>query len=144
MKTLLKVSTSTPHREALLSALREAGLDTTEVQDWDDAKRRMPECGNALVICGDPAAQAEACERLLAALGKATPGSAIPRDTMRALSHELRTPLSAMAGWLHLLDSGKLDEDGTKRAIAKLRGNIEDEVRTIDKFLGATSQEGQR
>ena len=61
----------------------------------------------------------------------------------RTLSHELRTPLSAMAGWLHLMESGKLDEAGLKRAIGKLRGNIDDQVRTIERYLGAT-QEGQQ
>jgi signal transduction histidine kinase len=58
---------------------------------------------------------------------------------MRSLSHELRTPLSAMAGWLHLMESGKLDEAGLKRAIGKLRGNIDDQVRTIDRYLSTTS-----
>ena len=37
-----------------------------------------------------------------------------------------------MAGWIHLLETGKLDEEATKRAIAKLRGNIDEEVRTIE------------
>jgi signal transduction histidine kinase len=54
----------------------------------------------------------------------------------RELSHELRTPLSAMAGWLHLIDSGVLDAAGLKRAVAKLQSNIDDQVRTIEKYLG--------
>lgn len=66
----------------------------------------------------------------------------IPREVARALSHELRTPLSAMAGWLHLIESGKLDEAGLKRAVEKLRGNIDDQVRTIERYLGNNSQEG--
>jgi hypothetical protein len=45
-----------------------------------------------------------------------------------------------MAGWLHLLESGKLDAAGTRRAIEKLRGNIEDQVRTIDRYLGSTQK----
>ena len=73
--------------------------------------------------------------------GDAVAGTALPRDVARKLSHELRTPLTAMAGWLHLLESGKLDEAGAKRALQKLRGNIDDQVRTIEKYLGA-SQEG--
>ena len=44
-----------------------------------------------------------------------------------------------MAGWIHLLESGTLDAAGTKRAIGKLRGNIDDQVRTIERYLG-TSQ----
>jgi len=69
-----------------------------------------------------------------------TGDTALPRELARALSHELRTPLSAMAGWLHLLESGTLDAAGTKRAIAKLRGNIDEQVRTIERYLGNTSE----
>jgi signal transduction histidine kinase len=64
---------------------------------------------------------------------------AISHDAARALSHELRTPLSAMAGWVHLLETGKLDEAGFKRAIARLRGNIDDQVRTIERYLGGST-----
>ena len=67
--------------------------------------------------------------------------SRIPRDVARSLSHDLRTPLTAMAGWLHLIESGKLDAAGMKRAVEKLRGNIDEQVRTIERYLGA-SQEG--
>ena len=60
----------------------------------------------------------------------------LPREIARALSHELRTPLSAMAGWLHLMETGALDEAGMKRAIAKLQASLEQQVRTIEKYLG--------
>ena len=60
----------------------------------------------------------------------------LPQDIRRQLSHDLRTPLSAMAGWLHLIESGTLDEAGLKRAVAKLQANIDDQVRTIEKYLG--------
>ena len=46
-----------------------------------------------------------------------------------------------MAGWLHLMESGRLDEAGTKRAIGKLRANIDDQVRIIERYLGATQEE---
>jgi hypothetical protein len=46
-----------------------------------------------------------------------------------------------MAGWLHLMESGKLDAAGIKRAIGKLRGNIDDQVRTIERYLGTTQEE---
>jgi hypothetical protein len=49
-----------------------------------------------------------------------------------------------MAGWLHLMESGKLDEAGLKRAIERLRGNIDDQVRTIERYLGTNNQEGKR
>jgi signal transduction histidine kinase len=68
---------------------------------------------------------------------------ALPREAARKLAHDLRTPLSAMSGWIHLLESGALDEAGKKRALAKLRGNIDDQVKTIERYLGAP-QEGQK
>jgi len=48
-----------------------------------------------------------------------------------------------MAGWLHLLESGKLDDAGRKRALEKLRGNIEDQVRTIERFLGSSPSKSE-
>jgi len=44
-----------------------------------------------------------------------------------------------MAGWVHLLEMGKLDEAGLKRVVARLQGNIDDQVRTIEKYLGSTT-----
>ena len=75
--------------------------------------------------------------------GMADPSpTGLPREAARKLAHDLRTPLSAMSGWIHLLETGALDAAGQKRALAKLRGNIEDQVKTIERYLG-NSQEGQ-
>ncbi len=68
--------------------------------------------------------------------GEIAAQAGLPSDIARALSHDLRTPLSAMAGWLHLMQTGALDEAGMKRAIGKLQANLEQQVRTIDKYLG--------
>jgi signal transduction histidine kinase len=65
----------------------------------------------------------------------------LPREQARELAHQLRTPLSAMAGWLHLMESGALDQAGVQRAIAKLQANVDDQVRTIEKYLGAKQEE---
>ncbi|MEO8136813.1 MAG: HAMP domain-containing sensor histidine kinase [Betaproteobacteria bacterium] len=51
------------------------------------------------------------------------------------LSHDLRTPLSAISGWLHLLETGKLDPAGQKRALAKIRSNVDGQVRLLDDAL---------
>ena len=51
---------------------------------------------------------------------------------LSTLSHDLRTPLSAIAGWLFLLESDKLDADAKKRALAKIRANVKDQVQLID------------
>ena len=51
------------------------------------------------------------------------------------LSHDLRTPLSAISGWIFLLESGKLDADGQKRAIAKIKASVDEQVQLIDDTL---------
>lgn len=143
--TMLKMPADSSERDETLRALREAGLDVVEVRDWDEARESFTRSAKALVVC-DEASDESRVAQVASALANASEApSAIPRDAMRKLSHDLRTPLSAMAGWLHLIESGKLDQDGLKRAIVKLRGNIEDQVRTLDKYLGATvNQEGHR
>lgn len=131
--TIVKVSKKSPGADAAGNALRNAGLGVVEVDSWEDAKEALRASREAIVVCDGES---------IAALSGSGPAAALPRDVARTLSHELRTPLSAMAGWLHLMESGKLDEAGVKRAIGKLRGNIEDQVRTIERYLGATSREG--
>jgi signal transduction histidine kinase len=134
-KTIWKVSRTVPGGEAAGAALRDAGFGVVEM-DWDAARAAL-KSGEAALVVADGDAITDLAEGRRAAAG------ALPRDVARTLSHELRTPLSAMAGWLHLMESGKLDEAGLKRAIGKLRGNIDDQVRTIERYLGAT-QEGQQ
>lgn len=132
-KTIWKVSSAAPGVEAAGDALRSAGMGLVEME-WDEATRAL-ESGEAALVVAD----GKAISALTA--GRKAQGNALPREVARALSHDLRTPLSAMAGWLHLMESGKLDDAGLKRAIERLRGNIDDQVRTIERHLGAT-QEG--
>jgi signal transduction histidine kinase len=138
--TILKISGDCGGRTAVSRALSEAGVGVVEVSDWSAASEALRDCGAALVVHDgellDPT-DATKLARAITAIAGAAPG--VPQDVMRTLSHDLRTPLSAMAGWLHLMESGKLDEAGLKRAIAKLRANIDDQVRTIDRHLGATN-----
>ncbi len=121
--TILKVSRNYAGRADLVRQLANAGVSVVEVDDWDEAHQRLTEGGDAVVVCDGEGLRASH-----------------EHDTLRKLSHDLRTPLSAMAGWLHLIESGKLDEAGLKRAIDKLRGNIEDQVKTIDRYLGTKTQ----
>jgi signal transduction histidine kinase len=143
--TILKVSKDSTGRNAVSQALREAGVGVVEVDDWDAASEALRKCEAALVVRDGElldSADASTLTRAITALAnddKKITGSTLPHELMRSLSHELRTPLSAMAGWLHLMESGKLDEAGMKRAIGKLRGNIDDQVRTIDRYLCATT-----
>jgi signal transduction histidine kinase len=132
--TILKMSRDHAARADMGRLLRNAGFGVVEVDDWDAAARAAP-ANEPTIVVGDG--------ELLALARPATRDSLPPRDMMRKLSHELRTPLSAMAGWLHLLESGKLDEAGRKRALEKLRGNIEDQVRTIERFLGTPASKSE-
>lgn len=119
-KTIWKVSPASPAGQAAGHALSSAGIDIVDME-WDEAQRAL-QSGAAELVVAD-----------LAALSA--------RD--RSLSHDLRTPLTAMAGWLHLIETGSLDEAGTRRALERLRRNIDDQVRTIERHLG-NSPEGQR
>ena len=92
---------------------------------FDLLAEALRECEAALVVCdGDvlDSADTATLKKAIHALGAGKKTMAVAPDVARALSHDLRTPLSAMAGWLHLMESGKLDAEGTKRAIGKLRG----------------------
>jgi K+-sensing histidine kinase KdpD len=135
---LLKKARSSPRCEAASRALRDAGLSVVEVEDWREAAEELRKCEAALVVCDPDGAAIEAAriQKAVCALNGEAGTGPLPRELARSLSHDLRTPLSAMAGWLHLLESGTLDAAGTKRAITKLRGNIDEQVRTIERYLG--------
>lgn len=132
--TILKVSRDSPVREAASTALRNAGIRILELDDWNEAAEALRRGEATLLVCDGEA---------IGAMSPSAAGS-LPREAARKLSHDLRTPLSAMAGWLHLLESGSLDAAGVKRAIEKLKGNIDEQVRTIDRCLGTNQGEGQR
>jgi len=136
--TVLIRSDGSPRREATRKALRDAGVGVVEVSDWNDAAHEVGGFEAALVVTGEEL-DADRFTKAVNALNAAP----LAPDAARALSHELRTPLSAMAGWVHLIETGKLDEAGIKRAASKLRGNIDDQVKTIERYLGANRQEGR-
>jgi len=142
MTTILKIAKDAEGRAEALGALREAGLSVVEVEDWQAAAEALRSCEAALVVCDGKVLEgigAEDLKKAIAALANVRSANAIAPELARAISHELRTPLSAMAGWLHLMESGKLDGDAIKRAVQKLRGNIDDQVRTIDRYLGSSN-----
>jgi signal transduction histidine kinase len=144
ISTILEVTGN--ERRATARALQSAGIPFVEARDANEAALALDRCSAAVVLKDAdllPAAEAEALANSISAASQAAKAS-LPRDVARSLSHELRTPLSAMSGWIHLMETGALDEAGLKRAITKLRGNIDDQVRTIDRYLGATTHEGQR
>jgi signal transduction histidine kinase len=138
--TVLKISKSKPDSGKALAALQEAGFGVIEVQTWEDAAEALSDCESALVVCdGDLLEDADAAllaKTLGSISGRTKVRVSVPPELARSLSHELRTPLSAMAGWLHLMDSGTLDGAGLKRAIQKLRDNVDEQVRTIERHFG--------
>ena len=137
MATLLRRSIESPASEAAGRVLKEAGLGVVEVREWSDAAPQLE--GAAAVVCAN---EEEEARRIATALAPGRP--ALTSEAARSLSHDVRTPLSAMAGWVHLLETGKLDEAGVKRVVGKLRGNIDDQVRTIEKYLGSRTQKAER
>src|SRR4051812_9362996 len=112
ISTILKVSGG--ERRATGHALQSAGISFVEAHDGIEAARVLETCKAAVVLDDGellPAAQAEALARSLGAASEASKTS-LPRDVARSLSHELRTPLSAMSGWIHLMETGALDDAG--------------------------------
>jgi signal transduction histidine kinase len=144
MTTILKISKGAEGRTAALAALRDAGVGVIEVDGWEAASDALRDCEAALVVCDGEVLEGidtETLKKAISAISGRKKATALPADLARSVSHELRTPLSAMSGWLHLMESGKLDAEAMKRAIQKLRANIDDQVRTIDRYLGEQQKE---
>lgn len=145
MNTKVLMRSDSPRREAAGKALRDAGVRVVEVSDWDDAPEALRDCGAALVVCNADLEGLDAATltRVLNELGGSAAAPPLAPDAARALSHDLRTPLSVMAGWVHLIETGSLDEAGIRRAASKLRANIDDQVKTIERYLGGIRKEGR-
>lgn len=56
-------------------------------------------------------------------------------EFLAVVSHELRTPLSAIVGWAQMLQTGKLDEQTTKRALEIIRRNANSQAQLIEDLL---------
>jgi signal transduction histidine kinase/ActR/RegA family two-component response regulator len=60
----------------------------------------------------------------LAAQAEAEAASRMKDEFLGTISHELRTPLNAVLGWLHLIKTGKLDEETTRRGFETIERNV--------------------
>jgi signal transduction histidine kinase len=69
------------------------------------------------------------------ALLEAQTANRIKDEFLTVVSHELRNPLNAIIGWVHLLGSGGLDEDRTRRAVETIERNVKLQVSLIDEIL---------
>ncbi|MFN2445753.1 MAG: ATP-binding protein [Vicinamibacterales bacterium] len=56
-------------------------------------------------------------------------------DFLGTVSHELRTPLNAIVGWAHVLRTGILDPDETRRAVEAIERNARVQTRVVDDLL---------
>lgn len=54
---------------------------------------------------------------------------------LATISHELRTPLNATFGWARLLQTGQLDEDAQRRAIAAIVNSAAAQARLVEDLL---------
>lgn len=45
-------------------------------------------------------------------------------EFLATISHELRTPLNAVLGWVHLLRTGRLDDESSARGLSSIERNI--------------------
>ncbi len=56
-------------------------------------------------------------------------------EFLQTVSHELRTPLNAIVGWTSLLEGGKLDAEGIKRASETIQRSAKAQNQLIEDIL---------
>jgi signal transduction histidine kinase/ActR/RegA family two-component response regulator len=56
-------------------------------------------------------------------------------EFLAVVSHELRTPLSPVLAWVHMLRSGRLDEERTARALEVIERNVKSQAQLIEDLL---------
>jgi len=61
--------------------------------------------------------------------------SRLKDEFIATVSHELRGPLNAMAGWVHVLGSGSLDQTTMSRGLAALERSVKAQTRLIEDLL---------
>jgi PAS domain S-box-containing protein len=80
-------------------------------------------------------AQAALLSREQDARMAAEAGNRAKDEFLAILSHELRTPLNAVYGWARMLQTGKLDEETSARALEAIVRNANAQVQLIDDLL---------
>jgi two-component system, chemotaxis family, CheB/CheR fusion protein len=70
-----------------------------------------------------------------AAARQAQMTSRLKDEFIATVSHELRGPLNAMAGWVHVLGSGNIDETTAARGLSALDRAVKSQARLIEDLL---------
>nr|WP_325170111.1 response regulator [Noviherbaspirillum pedocola] len=78
---------------------------------------------------------AELLERERHARNEAVRASHLKDEFLATVSHELRTPLSAILGWAHLLQMGRLTRQQEKEAFAVIERSARAQAKLIDDIL---------
>ncbi|HEX7294698.1 MAG TPA: CHASE domain-containing protein, partial [Pyrinomonadaceae bacterium] len=113
-------------------------IGTIEVQSYRPAAYRQ-EHSTAMTMAANLTAVAIQNVRLLkrekAAREAAEESNRLKDEFLATVSHEVRTPLTAILGWARLLESGGLDEQGSRQAIETIWRNAKSQAQIIDDIL---------
>jgi PAS domain S-box-containing protein len=90
----------------------------------DITERRQAEAERARLLAREQEARAQ-IER----------AGRLKDDFLAVLSHELRTPLNAVLGYAHLLVSGAVPPEGTRRALDAIQRNAQAQARLVESLL---------
>ncbi|HEX8560416.1 MAG TPA: PAS domain S-box protein [Pyrinomonadaceae bacterium] len=74
-------------------------------------------------------------EREKSLRAKAEEANRLKDEFLATISHELRTPLTAILGWAHMLESGSLDGETARHAVAVIQRNAEQQRHIVDDVL---------
>lgn len=99
--------------------------------NYDQDGRPLNMLGVTLDITDRKSAEEER-ERLLQ---KTQEANRLKDEFLATVSHELRTPLNAVLGWVHLLRSNNLDDEGKVRALETIERNAKAQQQLIEDLL---------
>jgi two-component system, chemotaxis family, CheB/CheR fusion protein len=85
------------------------------------------------------AERAEMVEQVRTLLMTAEAANRSKDEFVAVVSHELRTPLTALLGWTRILQTGRLDESATVRAVDVIARNAKLQARLVEDLLDVSS-----
>lgn len=108
-----------------------------------DRKQAQEEKERLLISEKAARLEAEQAQRLSARLltreeearADAEAANRLKDEFLATVSHELRTPLNSILGWAQLMRSGKLDQEGSTRALGTIERNTKSLAQIIEDLL---------